>query len=88
MMSSTNSVVQYIVWRSATNTTGALGRNRTYLHIHRILSGDPALGGHDAEVNARITQIHELFRVRDGLDRICEFTKSEAGEFPGHISIF
>ena len=28
--------------------------------IHRNLSGNPALDGHDAEVNARITQIHEL----------------------------
>ena len=74
MMSSTNSAVQYIAWRSATNTTGALGRHQAYLYIHRNLSGDPALDGHDAEVNARITQIHELLRVRDGLDRICEFT--------------
>ena len=48
MMSSTNSPVQYIAWRSATNTTGALWRNRAYLYIHRNLSGDPALDGHDA----------------------------------------
>ena len=67
MMSSTNSAVQYIAWRSATNTTGALGRNRAYLCIHRNLSGDPALDGQDAEVNARITHIHELVPVRDGL---------------------
>ena len=86
MMSSTNSAVQYIAWRSATNTTGALGRNRAYLCIHRNLSGDPALDGHDAEVNAWITQIHELLRVRDGLDGICEFTKNHAEEFLGHIS--
>ena len=88
MMSSTNPAVQYIAWRSATNTTGALGRNRTYLCIHRNLSGDPALDGHDAEVNARITQIHELLRVRDGLDRICELTKDDTEEFLGHISTF
>ena len=88
MMSSTNSDVQYIAWRSVANTTGALGRNRAYLYIHRNLSGDPDLDGHDAEVNARITLIHELLRVRDGLDRICEFTKSDAEEFLGHISTF
>ena len=88
MMSSTNPAVQYIAWRSATNTTGAFGRNRAYLCIYRNLSGDPALDGHDAEVNARITQIHELIRVRDGLDRICEFTKDDTEEFLGHISTF
>ena len=88
MMSSTNSAVQYIAWRSATNTTGALGRNHAYLCIHRNLSGDPALDGHDAEVNARITQIHELLRVRDGLDCICEFTKKDTEEFLGHICTF
>ena len=88
MMSSTNPAVQYIAWRSTTNTTGALGRNRAYLCIHRNLSGDSALDGHDAEVNSRISQIHELLRVRDGLDRICEFTKDDTEEFLGHISTF
>ena len=67
---------------------GALGRDRVYLYIYRNLSGDPLLDGHDAEINARITQIHELLRVRDGLDRMCEFTESEAGEFLIHISIY
>ena len=87
-MSSTNSAVQYIAWRSATNTTGALGRNRAYLCIHRNLSGDPALDGHDAEVKARVTQIHELLPVRDGLDCICEFTKNDTEKFLGHICTF
>ena len=90
MMNSTNSAMQYIhvACRSATNTTGVLGRNRAYLYIHRNLGGDPALDGHDAEVNARIAQINELLRVRDGLDRICELTKSEVAEFLSHISTF
>ena len=42
----------------------------------------------DAEVNARITHIHELLRVRDGLDCICEFTKNDTEEFLGHICTF
>ena len=88
VMSSTISAMQYIDWRTATNTTGALGRNRAYLCIHRNLSGDPAVDGHDAEANGRITQIHELLRVRDGLDRIYEFTKNDNEEFLGHISTF
>ena len=86
MMSSTNSAVQYIACRSVTNTTGALGRNRAYLCIYRNLSGDPALDGHDAEVNDSIAHNHELLRVHDGLDRICEFTKSD--KLLGHISTF
>ena len=88
MMSSTNSAVKYIAWGSVTNTAGALGRKRAYLCIHRNLSGDPALDGHDAEVNTRITQMHELLRVRDGLDRICEFTKNDTEELLGHMCIF
>ena len=90
MMNSTNSAMQYIhvACRSATNTTGVVGRNRAYLYIHCNLGGDPALDGHDAEVNARLARINELLRVRDGLDRICELTKSEVEEFLGHISTF
>ena len=68
MMSSTYSAVQYIACRSATSTIGALGRNQAYLYIHHNLSGDSALGGHDAEVNSRIAQIHELLCAHDGLD--------------------
>ena len=80
MMSITNSAVQYIASRSVTNTTAALGRNRAYLYIHHNLSGDPAL--------CRITQIRELLHVHDGLDHICEFTKSDAEKFLDHISTF
>ena len=69
-------------------STGALGRNQAHLCIHRNLSGDPALDGHDVDVNAKITQIHELLRVCDGLDRICEFTENDTEEFLGHISTF
>ena len=70
-------VVKAIICPNHDKMMGALGRDRVYLYIYRNLSGDPALDGHDAEINARITQIHELLRVRDGLDRINEFTKSE-----------
>ena len=69
MMSSITSAVQYIAGRSDTNTTGVLARNRAYLYSHHNLSTDPALDGHDTEVSARITQIHELLRVPDSLDR-------------------
>ena len=88
MMSNINSAVQYIAWRSVTNTMGALGRYWAYLYIYHNLSGDPALDGHDEEVNAMITQINELLRVRDGLYRICGFTTSDDKEFLGHICTF
>ena len=84
MMSSTNQAVQYIACSSV--TTGALGRNRPYLYISRMLSGKPACGhGHDTEVNVRITQ---MLCVPDRLYHMREFTASEAEEVLGHISTF
>ena len=60
-------MMQYIACRYATSTTGALRRIQAYLYIHRNLSGDPTLDRHNAEVNARVAQVHELLRVRDEL---------------------
>ena len=60
----TKQIVEYIFfnWKIQMNIAHiALGRNRAYLNVYRNLSGDEALdGGHDAEVNAMIAQIHEL----------------------------
>ena len=67
MISSSDSALQYIACRSATNTTSSLGKNKVLLYIYHNLSGDPALDRHDAEANGRIDQLHELLRILDRL---------------------
>ena len=67
MKNSKNEAVSYIMMRAQSNVIGPIGRNNVYLKI-----SSPVDLTHPASrmrTDAKIAHIHELIRMRDGLDQ-------------------
>ena len=64
--------------RAQNNVIGPLGKNCAYLKISP--SAGPALAANRVSVASRISHIHELIRLRDGLDQLDVLSQEELDE--------
>ena len=71
-----NNAVKYLYKRAECNTIGPMGKNIAYLKVCPVVDQ-----GHTASLmDARINQIRELIRLRDGLDQLDVLNEVEIQE--------
>ena len=68
MLRSKNRTVKFIATRAQTNTLGTMGKNFVYLKV--MPKSDQADSDKQSLIDARISQINELIRLRDGSDQV------------------
>ena len=83
MLQSKNVTVKYIATRAQTNTFGAMGRNFAYLKL--ISKSDQIDSAKQTYIDARIAQISELIRLRDGSDQIDVLDQDELQDILVHV---
>ena len=78
MKNSKNDAVSYIMMRAQTNVIGTLGKNHAYLKISPAVGpAHPASRMQDVDMDAKIAHIHELIRMRDGLEQLDVLSQDE-----------
>ena len=83
MLLSENTVVKYITTRAQLYTYGPIGKNFVYLRNNR--SGDQIPSEDQLRIDAKIEQIRELIRVREGSDHIELLDSDQCDDILIHI---
>ena len=83
MLQSENAVIKYITTRAQLYTYGPIGKNLVYLRNRR--SGDRIPSGDQLRIDAKIEQIRELIRVREGSDHIELLDSDQCNDILIHI---
>ena len=83
MLQSKNRKVKLIATRAKTNTVGIMGKNFAYLKL--MPKSDQTDSARQSLIDARIAQISELIRLRDGSDQVDILDQDELQDILAYI---